>query len=242
VWHSRHTARIDMLAVEAFRKSGVSSGLFYSYGNNRGYPSKIYVANRYAASHLAKLGRDARGKIMETVAEIGNEAAFADGGDNSDFSFLPQTLVGQCRNLIEGYHELHGYACLPDILWKARLGTFIETHREFRPLLRKASTTRSAKKANEGFATIATTLLSLEILASGFAGWSTLYPQAASRCHAMLQRNARAAHAPLMEFYLYPPKYISPAILATLAPPATNSARDARTDLAASGSGQMMPT
>jgi hypothetical protein len=31
---------------------------------------------------------------------------------------------------------------------------------------------------------------------------------------------ARRAHMPLMEFYLYPPKYISSAVIATLAPPA----------------------
>jgi hypothetical protein len=42
-------------------------------------------------------------------------------------------------------------------------GPFIETHQELRQLLRKASTTRSAKKSNEGFVRIATTILSLEI-------------------------------------------------------------------------------
>jgi hypothetical protein len=45
---------------------------------------------------------------------------------------------------------------LPNVLWKARLGPFIETHREFSQLLRKASTTRSAKKSNAGFVRIAT--------------------------------------------------------------------------------------
>jgi hypothetical protein len=156
---------------------------------------------------------------MDAVAKVANDAAVAGGTENSDFSFLPQTLVRQCRGLIEGYHELHGYTCLPDVLWKARLGPFIETHREFRQLLKKASTTRSAKKSNEGFARISTTILSLEILSSGFAGWSTLHPQAASRAHAILKRNARVTHLPLMEFYLYPPKHISSAVIATLAPP-----------------------
>jgi hypothetical protein len=37
--------------------------------------------------------------------------------------------------------------------------------------------------------------------------------------HAILRRNARSPHMPLMEFYLYPPKYISPAAIAALAPP-----------------------
>jgi hypothetical protein len=154
------------------------------------------------------------------VARDGSEAAPAKNADNPDFNFLPESLKAQCRSLIEGYHELHGYSRLPDILWKAGLGPFIETHREFRHLLRKASTTRSAKKSNDGFAQIATTLLSLEILASHFAGWSTLYPQAATRAQAILKRFARGSHSPLMESYLYPPKHISSAAIATLTPPA----------------------
>jgi hypothetical protein len=159
---------------------------------------------------------------MDAMARIADGVAPNDGTESADFSFLPHVLVGQCRSLIEGYHELHGYTCLPDVLWKARLGPFIETHREFRQLLRKASTTRSAKKSNEGFARIATTILSLEILSSGFAGWSTLHPQAASRAHGVLERNAGVTHFALMEFYLYPPKYISSAVIAALAPPATD--------------------
>jgi hypothetical protein len=67
---------------------------------------------------------------------------------------------------------------------------------------------------------IATTILSLEILASSFAGWSAIYPEAGAMARAILQRNARSPHMPLMEFYLYPPKYISSAAIAALAPPA----------------------
>jgi hypothetical protein len=153
------------------------------------------------------------------VADHAGDAALADRTENLDLSFLPKSLTTQCRSLIESYHVLHGYACLPDILWKSRLGPFIESHREFRQLLRKASTTRSAKKSNEGFVLITTTILSLEILASSFAGWSAIYPEAGSMAHAILKRNARSPHMPLMEFYLYPPKYISSAAIATLAPP-----------------------
>jgi hypothetical protein len=165
---------------------------------------------------------------MDVVAEGASEpsdVACADKVESPDFNFLPNSLTTQCRSLIESYHELHGYTCLPDILWKARLGPFIESHRELRHLLRKASTTRSAKKSNEGFVRIATLLMSLEILASSFAGWSAIYPQAASRAHAILKRTARSPHMPLMEFYLYPPKHISSAAIATLTPP-TNRQSD----------------
>jgi hypothetical protein len=158
---------------------------------------------------------------MEALAQVANagSAALRPKTENLDFSFLPKSLTMQCQSLIQSYHELHGFACLPNVLWKARLGPFIETHRELRQLLRKASTTRSAKKSHEGFVRIATTMLSLEILASSFAGWSAIYPEAGSMAQAILKRSAGGPHTPLMEFYLYPPKYISSAAIATLAPP-----------------------
>ncbi|SDS26698.1 hypothetical protein [Bradyrhizobium canariense] len=156
---------------------------------------------------------------MEVATEIAGDSGNASRLDNFDLNFLPQNLAGQCRSLIESYHEVHGYSCLPDVLWKSRLGPLIQAHPEFRQLLKKASTTRSAKKSNQGFVRIATTLLSLEILASSFAGWSAIYPEAAALAQAILKRNARSPHMPLMEFYLYPPKYISLAAIATLSPP-----------------------
>lgn len=167
---------------------------------------------------------------MAVVAEVADDSsvvALADRTENFDLGFLPQNLTAQCQSLIESYHELHGYACLPNILWKARLGQFIEAHREFRQLLRKASTTRSAKKSNEGFVLIATTILSLEILASSFAGWSAIYPEAGLMARAIFQRKAPSPHMPLMEFYLYPPKYISSAAIATLSPPLSRQPADA---------------
>src|SRR5258708_34199393 len=139
---------------------------------------------------------------MKAVAAVANDAGHAALGDKTEnfgLSFLPKSLTAQCQGLIESYHELHGYACLPNIFWKARLGPFIEAHREFRQLLRKASTTRSAKKSNEGFVRIAKTILSLEILASSFAGWSAIYPEAGSIAHAILKQNGRSLYMPLME-------------------------------------------
>lgn len=157
---------------------------------------------------------------MEVRQESAVESGTMNRPESSDFGFLPKTLLTQCRSLIESYHEVHGFTCLPDILWKSRLGPFIERHRELRQSLRKASTTRSAKKSHEGFVRIATTILSLEILASSFAGWGAIYPGAAELARELLKRNGNGQHMPLMEFYLYPPKYISSAAIATLAPPA----------------------
>jgi hypothetical protein len=162
------------------------------------------------------------GRLMEFMAQVANgagDAVLAETVEDVDFSFLPNDLTVQCQRLIESYHELHGYACLPDILWKARLGPFIEAHQEFRQLLKKASTTRSAKKSHQGFVRIATAILSLEILASSFAGWSSIYPNTSLTARAILKRDARSPRLPLMEFYLYPPKHISSAAVAALAPP-----------------------
>jgi hypothetical protein len=146
-----------------------------------------------------------------------DDAALAGKVDDLDLGFLPHTLLAQCRNLIESHHEVHGCACLPDMLWKARLGRFIEGNRVFRERLRKASTTRSRKKANKGFVEIAASILSVEILASSFAGWNAIYPEAGLVAASMLK--ARGQHTPLMEFYLYPPKYISSTAIAKLTPP-----------------------
>ena len=167
---------------------------------------------------------------MAAVTEVAREALSSTSAkaDEVDLSFLPKNLTGQCRSLIESYHEVHGFASLPDMLWKSRLGPFIEKQPELRQFLRKASTTRSAKKANEGFVRIATEILSLEILASSFAGWSAIYPGPGEKARAILKRHARTAHMPLMEFYLYPPKYISTAAIATLAPPAASPTGEAQ--------------
>jgi hypothetical protein len=163
--------------------------------------------------------RSMRDRTMEfTAGDSSNSNATSRGRTETfDLGALPPTLAAQCRSLIESYHEIHGYACLPNMLWRAELGDFIKRHPCLRQILRKASTTRSAKVANKGFVEIATAILSLEILASDFASWSTMFPEAKSMANALLRM--RSARMFLMEHYLYPPKHISPAVLAALAPP-----------------------
>lgn len=155
-------------------------------------------------------------KIGEGVL---NGSGIAGRPEDFDLGLLPKDLTAQCRSLIEGRHKVHGYASLPDILWKSCYGSFIETHRELRPLLRQASMTRSTKKSNAGFVRIAATILALEVLASGLADWGAFHPQAARLARAILKKNATDRHMPLMEIYLRPPKYPGSAALATLAPP-----------------------
>jgi len=158
-----------------------------------------------------------KGVSKAVVSKAVDSVALAATTEALDHSVLPQLLSAQCRRLIEGYHGLHGYACLPNMLWRAELGDFINRHPHLRQILRKASTTRSAKTSNKGFVEIATAILSLEILASDFASWSVMFPEAKAMANALLR--SRGSRMPLMDYYLYPPKHISPSILAALAPP-----------------------
>jgi hypothetical protein len=155
-------------------------------------------------------------EFSASASRIGKDASRA-RTETFDMSALPPSLAAQCRGLIESYHEIHGYGCLPNMLWRAELEDFIKKHPCLRQILRKASTTRSAKIANKGFVEIATAILSLEILASDFASWSTMFPEAKSMANGLLRM--RSARMFLMEHYLYPPKHINPAVLAALAPP-----------------------
>ena len=138
--------------------------------------------------------------------------------EEGEVGFLPESLIKQCRNVIESYHASRGHFCLPDILWKSLLGPFIEGDPTLCALLRKASTAKSAKKANECFVTIATIILSMEILASNFAGWSSIYPAAGEKARAfLLKRNRLNPQTPLLDYYVYPSKYSN--VFAKLAPP-----------------------
>jgi hypothetical protein len=150
----------------------------------------------------------------------------------TDFNFVPKSLATKCRRLIETYHAMNGYACLPDMLWQPGLRDFIEMHRDFRLIFKRASTARSAKRANEGFVLIATTVLALEVLANDFATWSAKYPVAKQRARAILQEFALSSRTGLMDRYLYPRSYINPAFINALAPTdnAHPMARDATLD------------
>jgi hypothetical protein len=133
-----------------------------------------------------------------------------------DLGFLPENLVVRCRELIVKYHVLHGYRCLPNILWQAGLGPVIQQNEAFSKLLDKASKTRSSKKANENFVAIATALLALEILANRLAGWGSLFPSAAEKARNFLSQNAAGTYTPLTNYYVYPPKFIGFNAIAAL--------------------------
>ena len=135
-----------------------------------------------------------------------------------DFSFLPKALVEKCKPFIIGYHELNGFSSLPDILWHPETHKFIEADLTLKRLFKKSTSSRGAKKANEGLVQIATLILSTEILAIGLAGWATRYPAARKKARALLAEYVPSSRARLTERYLYPQIDRSRAVLRALAP------------------------
>lgn len=153
-------------------------------------------------------------------------------GESIDFHFLPKDLSDRSRQLIESYHGVHGYARLADLLWHPETRDFIALHRDLSPVLRRASTARSAKRSNRGYVLVATILLSLEILASDFAGWGKRFPLAKRRADAILREYLPNSRTWLMDFYFYQwRRSMDRAILDTISPPPPSHAQPPVSDL-----------
>jgi hypothetical protein len=128
----------------------------------------------------------------------------ADSAGSSNFSFVPSELAAKCRSLIESFHAIHGFIGLPDMLWLSDAREIIECNADLAQMFRSASRSRGAKRANESFLTIATAIVSLEVLARDFAGWGKKFP-AAKREADKLLAGFPQRRAWLMDLYLYPP-------------------------------------
>jgi hypothetical protein len=122
----------------------------------------------------------------------------------TDFSFLPEDLLEKCRPFIIRYHELDGYSSLPDILWNPQIRNLINSDAHLNRLFKTSTSSRSAKRANEGLIGIATLILALEILTTGTAGWGDRYPGARKSAQAIRDEFVPNARPWLIECYLYP--------------------------------------
>ena len=121
------------------------------------------------------------------------------------FQFIPKDLATKCRKLIESYHAIYGYVALPDMLWLSDARELIESHKELTVPFKKGSKSRGAKRANELFLLIATTIVSLEVLARDFAGWGKRFPAAKHAAESLLGGLSSRRRTWLMDLYLYPP-------------------------------------
>jgi hypothetical protein len=122
----------------------------------------------------------------------------------SDFSFLPVDLTGKCRTLIESYHAMHGFACLPDMLWTSEARDIIEGDCDLTSDFKRACRSRGARRANDSFIAIAIIVVSLEVLASDFAGWGKRFPAAKSTAETLLGPRSPGQRVQLMDLYFYP--------------------------------------
>jgi hypothetical protein len=149
---------------------------------------------------------------------------------STDFSFLPKDLLEKCTPFIIRYHELKGYACLADILWHPEVRNFIEIEASFQRLFRKSTSSRSAKRANEGLVSIASIILAVEILSIGFAGWGNRYPAARKKAQALLEEYVPGSRPCLIERYLYPQMKRGQQSLGAFAPLDANARFEATQD------------
>ena len=154
-------------------------------------------------------------------AKAGRRRLTAPVAKDHAFGFIPDELRSQCHRLIVTFHEMHGYSCLPDLLWKAGLASFIEQHSALSNALQKASTARSARRANEFFVIIAVEILALEVLARDYASWSGISPAARDKAVELLGDGTPASRTWLIEHYLYPPRYDTPVARISLPTPAS---------------------
>ncbi|MDR3467960.1 MAG: hypothetical protein P4M07_18670 [Xanthobacteraceae bacterium] len=148
-------------------------------------------------------GKAGRRKLADPIAK------------DHEFGFIPEDLRSQCHRLVVTYHEMHGYPCLPDMLWKAGLAGFIEQHASLKDALQKASTARSARRANEFFVIIAAEALALEVLARDYGSGSNALAAARTRARELLEGGTPAVRTWLIEHYLYPPRQDNPPVRAT---------------------------
>jgi hypothetical protein len=128
----------------------------------------------------------------------------ADLPATSDFRFIPRELAAKSRRLIESYHGIHGYGCLPDLLWHSDARDIIECNRELTQIFKNASKSRGAKRANNSLLLIATVIFSVETLARDFAGWGKRFPAAKREAEKMVGDIRLRPHVWFMDGYLYP--------------------------------------
>jgi hypothetical protein len=153
------------------------------------------------------LGRVIMSLIGDTAEDAETEPApKAEAGFEASptFRFVPRELAGKSRKLIESYHAINGYGCLPDLLWHSGARDIIECNRDLAQIFRNASRCRGAKRANDSLLLIATVIFSIEALARDFAGWGKRFPTAKREAEKLLGDAPTTQHVWFMDMYLYP--------------------------------------
>jgi hypothetical protein len=159
--------------------------------------------------------------ISDITIEAGTDTKWQSGAGistPSNFRFLPGELAVKCRALIDSYHEMLGYGCLPDMLWHSDARDIIECDPELAQLFKNASKSRCAKRAKDTLLLIATIVVSLETLARDFAGWGKRFPTMKYEAERLLGSFPLGQRVWLMDLYLYPSLGIHRELAGALAP------------------------
>jgi len=160
----------------------------------------------------------------DIATDVENDAgrhADAGFGATSNFRFLPGELAVKCRALVESYHDMFGYGCLPDMLWHSAARDVIESDRGLAQLFKNASRSRYAKRANDTLLLIASIVVSLEMLARDFAGWGKRFPTLKREAETLLGGAPLRPRVWLMDMYLFPSSGVHRKFLSALARSAT---------------------
>jgi hypothetical protein len=145
---------------------------------------------------------------------------------SGEFAFLPASLVGKCDRLIRAHHDAIGCSRLADILWNEETRKFIAAHQYLQSAWTKAARTRSAKVASGCYLLIASVTVSLEVLASDFAGWGSQFPQAKQKANDIVAEFFPTSRTRLLDMYLPALSQLAPDVLRSISP--TRRRRSAR--------------
>ena len=197
----------------------------------------IFSLSEAAKTNLERLcqPRLVFNRYMFLISGLGSEMSLTEGTEEDlgsdldrkanadlpaipDFRFIPGELAAKSRRLIEGYHGIHGYGCLPDLLWHSDARDLIECNRELMQIFRSASKSRGAKRANESLLLVATVIFSVETLARDFAGWGKRFPAAKREAEKMLGDSAPRPNVWFMDGYLYPSRAARRELASEIAP------------------------
>ena len=107
------------------------------------------------------------------------------------------------------------------MLWLSDARDVIECHRDLTRIFKKASKAQAARRANNSFLLIATTIVSIEVLARDFSGWGKQFPAAKREAEKVLGGLPQLRRTWLMDLYLFPPLGIRREFAETLAWSAT---------------------
>jgi hypothetical protein len=140
----------------------------------------------------------------EDAANCGAIQALNGLAANSNLRFVPRELALKCHTLVESYHAMYGYSCLPDMLWQSDARYLVECHPDLAKIFKNASNSRCARRAYKSLLTIATIVVALEALARDFAGWGKRFPAASLEAEEQLGNCALKQRAWFMDMYLFP--------------------------------------